>query len=82
MSSIIACRALCKTYSGLALVHMDDAAKLYRMNDKITGLRIKLDDPFLTSEVAPAIAAKLSRDRKSTRLNSSHERRSRMPSSA
>ena len=47
--------------SGLALVHMDDAAKLYRMNDKITGLRIKLDDPFLTNEVAPAIAAKLSR---------------------
>jgi lipoprotein-releasing system permease protein len=46
--------------SGLALVHLDDAAKLYRMNDKITGLRIKLDDPFLTSEVAPAIAAKLS----------------------
>ena len=46
--------------SGLALVHMDDAAKLYRMNDKITGLRIKLDDPFLTSEVAPAIASKLS----------------------
>jgi lipoprotein-releasing system permease protein len=38
---------------------MDDAAKLYRMGDKITGLRIKLDDPFLTSEVAPAIAAKL-----------------------
>ena len=46
--------------SGLALVHMQDAAKLYRMGDKITGLRIKLDDPFLTNEVAPAIAAKLS----------------------
>ncbi len=45
--------------SGLALVHMEDAAKLYRMNDKITGLRIKLDDPFLTPEVAPAIASKL-----------------------
>jgi lipoprotein-releasing system permease protein len=45
--------------SGLALVHMEDAAKLYRMGDKITGLRIKLDDPFLTSEVAPAIATKL-----------------------
>jgi lipoprotein-releasing system permease protein len=30
------------------------------MNDKITGLRIKLDDPFLTSEVAPVIASKLS----------------------
>ncbi len=45
--------------SGLALIHMEDAAKLYRMGDKITGLRIKLDDPFLTPEVAPAIAAKL-----------------------
>ncbi len=46
--------------SGLALIHMEDAAKLYRMGDKITGLRLKLDDPFLTSEVAPAIATKLS----------------------
>jgi len=46
--------------SGLALVHMDDAAKLYRMGDKVTGLRIKLDDPFLTTEVAPVIASKLS----------------------
>ncbi|MEQ1597852.1 MAG: lipoprotein-releasing ABC transporter permease subunit [Methylotenera sp.] len=45
--------------SGLALIHMEDAAKLYRMGDKITGLRIKLDDPFLTLEVAPAIATKL-----------------------
>lgn len=45
--------------SGLALIHMQDAAKLYRMNDKITGLRIKLDDPFLTNEVGPAIAVKL-----------------------
>ncbi len=44
---------------GLALVHMDDAAKLYRMRDQVSGLRIKLDDPFLTTEVAPAIAAKL-----------------------
>jgi lipoprotein-releasing system permease protein len=46
--------------SGLALVHMEDAAKLYRMGDKITGLRIKLDDPFLTPEVAQNIATKLS----------------------
>lgn len=45
--------------SGLALIHMEDAAKLYRMGDKITGLRIKLDDPFLTNEVAPNIATKL-----------------------
>ncbi len=46
--------------SGLALIHMEDAAKLYRMEDKVSGLRLKLDDPFLTSVVAPEIAAKLS----------------------
>ena len=45
--------------SGLALIHMDDAAKLYRMGDKVSGLRLKLDDPFLTTEVAPEIASKL-----------------------
>jgi lipoprotein-releasing system permease protein len=45
---------------GLALVHLDDAAKLYRMDDKVTGLRLKLDDPFLTNAVAPEIASKLS----------------------
>ncbi len=44
---------------GLALVHMDDVAKLYRMGDKVSGLRIKLDDPFLTAEVAPSMAAQL-----------------------
>ena len=44
---------------GLALVHMDDAAKLYRMGDKVSGLRIKLDDPFLTAQVAPRMAAQL-----------------------
>ena len=46
--------------SGLALIHIEDAAKLYRMEDKVSGLRLKLDDPFLTSVVAPVIASKLS----------------------
>ncbi len=46
--------------SGLALIHMEDAAKLYRMEDKVSGLRLKLDDPFLTSVVAPEIASRLS----------------------
>lgn len=45
--------------SGLALIHMEDAAKLYRMEDKVSGLRLKLDDPFLTSVVAPEIASRL-----------------------
>ncbi len=50
-----------QTYdSGLALVNIEDAAKLYRMEDKVSGLRLKLDDPFLTNVVAPEIAAKLS----------------------
>jgi lipoprotein-releasing system permease protein len=50
-----------QTYdSGLALVNIEDAAKLYRMDDKVTGLRLKLDDPFLTNAVAPEIASKLS----------------------
>ena len=42
--------------AGLALIHMDDAAKLYRMDNKVSGVRLKLDDLFN----APAIAAALS----------------------
>jgi lipoprotein-releasing system permease protein len=50
-----------QTYdAGLVLIHMDDAAKLYRMDDKISGLRLKLDDPFLTTQLAPKIASLLS----------------------
>ena len=42
--------------AGLALIHMDDAAKLYRMGDNVSGLRLKLNDLF----DAPAEASKLS----------------------
>ena len=42
--------------AGLALIHMDDAAKLYRMGDNVSGLRLKLNDLF----DAPAEANKLS----------------------
>lgn len=41
--------------AGLALIHMDDAAKLYRMGDNVSGLRLKLNDLF----DAPAEAKKL-----------------------
>ncbi|MDI1310266.1 MAG: lipoprotein-releasing ABC transporter permease subunit [Methylotenera sp.] len=44
--------------AGLALIHMDDAAKLYRMNNKVSGVRLKLDDLF----IAPNVAATISRD--------------------
>lgn len=43
---------------GLALIHMDDAVKLYRMGENVSGLRLKLDDLF----GAPAMSAKLMRD--------------------
>jgi lipoprotein-releasing system permease protein len=31
---------------GLALLHLQDAARLYRMGDRVTGLRLALEDPF------------------------------------
>jgi lipoprotein-releasing system permease protein len=42
--------------AGLALIHMKDAEKLYRMGDNVSGLRLKLGDLF----DAPAEASKLS----------------------
>lgn len=41
--------------AGLALIHMSDAAKLYRMGDKVSGLRLKINDLF----DAPAMTAEL-----------------------
>lgn len=41
--------------AGLALIHIDDAAKLYRMENKVSGVRLKLDDLF----DAPSIAYSL-----------------------
>jgi lipoprotein-releasing system permease protein len=41
--------------AGLALIHMEDAAKLYRMGESVSGLRLKLNDLF----DAPAMSAKL-----------------------
>ncbi len=32
--------------AGLALIHIQDAAKLYRMGDKVSGLRLKINDLF------------------------------------
>jgi lipoprotein-releasing system permease protein len=42
---------------GVALVHMEDAARLFQLDDDITGVRLKLDDLFR----APAVAAELGR---------------------
>jgi len=50
--------------AGLALIHMDDAAKLYRMGSNVSGVRLKLKDLF----EAPAIAATMT-DQLNRRLN-------------
>lgn len=44
--------------AGLALIHLEDAAKLYRMDNKVSGVRLKLDDLF----IAPMVAAAISQD--------------------
>ena len=43
----------------LALIHLDDAARLFRMEDAVTGLRLKLDDVFLAREVVHTLGPKL-----------------------
>lgn len=45
--------------SGLALIHIDDAAKLYRMENKVSGVRLKLDDLFNAPAVAKAYSEQL-----------------------
>jgi len=43
--------------SSLALVNLEDAQKLYRMDDRVSGVRLKLDDLF----AAPRVASELYR---------------------
>jgi len=44
---------------GLALVHIEDAARLQKLGDSVSGVRLKLDDLFLAPEVVRDIAANL-----------------------
>jgi lipoprotein-releasing system permease protein len=52
--------------AGLALIHIEDAAKLYRMGKNVSGVRLKLDDLF----DAPVVAASIS-DQLNSQLNQS-----------
>jgi lipoprotein-releasing system permease protein len=45
--------------SGLALVHLADAQKLYRLDDAVSGVRLRLDDLFAAPRVARELAATL-----------------------
>ena len=43
---------------GLALVHISDAARLYKLGDKVSGIRLALHDPLQ----APSLVVKIARD--------------------
>jgi lipoprotein-releasing system permease protein len=45
--------------SALALVHIEDAQKLYQMEDQVSALRLKLDDLFAARSVGRELSAKL-----------------------
>jgi lipoprotein-releasing system permease protein len=44
---------------GLALLNLADAARLYRLGDRVTGVRLALDDPFAAPEVVRNLALDL-----------------------
>jgi lipoprotein-releasing system permease protein len=54
---------------GLALTHMKDAATLYRLGDRVTGLRLALKDPFLAPLVVRTVAYAIDYDRKGFYVN-------------
>ena len=45
--------------SGLALIRMEDAQKLYRMDDRVSGVRLKLDDLFKAPLITRQLANRL-----------------------
>ena len=47
---------------GVALVHIDDAARLFRLEDRVTGLRLKLDDVFDAPTVSRQLYERLRGD--------------------
>jgi lipoprotein-releasing system permease protein len=58
--------------SGLALIHLEDAQKLYQMGDAVSGVRLRLDDLFAARTVARSLMAKLGRDVYATDWTRSH----------
>jgi lipoprotein-releasing system permease protein len=48
--------------SGLALLHMADAQKLYQMEDRVSGVRLKLDDLFAAPTVVRELAGRLGQE--------------------
>lgn len=48
--------------SGLALIHLHDAQKLYRLDDAVSGVRLKIQDLFSAPRVAREIARSMPND--------------------
>ena len=48
--------------SGLALVHLEDAQRLYQMESAVSGVRLRLEDLFEARAVARELMVKLDRD--------------------
>jgi len=45
--------------SALAYIHMGDAAKLYKAGSQVSGLRLKLKDPFFARELSAQLAVEM-----------------------
>ncbi|MBI1943484.1 MAG: lipoprotein-releasing ABC transporter permease subunit [Betaproteobacteria bacterium] len=58
--------------SGLALVHLEDAQRLYQLGSAVSGVRLRLDDLFAARSVAREITARLGRDAYATDWTRSH----------
>ena len=48
--------------SGLALIHLDDAQRLYQMDDRVSGVRLKVDDLFQAPRIARELAGHINAD--------------------
>lgn len=48
--------------SGLALIHMQDAQRLYQMDERVTGVRLKVDDIFEAPRIARDLAPTINAD--------------------
>jgi lipoprotein-releasing system permease protein len=58
--------------SGLALIALEDAQRLYQMGDEVSGVRLKLDDLFASREVARDLVNTVGRDLYVTDWTRSH----------
>jgi lipoprotein-releasing system permease protein len=58
--------------SGLALVHLEDAQKLYQMGDAVSGVRLRLEDLFASRSVSRDLMARFDRDYFATDWTRSH----------